>query len=345
METGIRFMSYELLKKPGDMVFTLNMNAARVSSGIKKVIHSYLPEAEIYLSNNQEEAESHIKSIIKKSPRHIFTGGGDGTTYNFLNLIRKYGTKRLEDYPSIGLLGLGTGNGLASEVNSHNLEYVLNQIREGNIFNTREYNLIETEDKIVHFSTLGLDAQVLNDFLALKEEKPFFNKKKMGLPAYLYAYFTKTAHCDALNNKPWEVRVINESDTVYKISHSRGMELLPVKKGEIIYEGPANLAGVGTASNYGFNFKVFPFAPAKKDFMNLRIVNISNRVFLKNWYALWTGKYENEEIIKDFLVKKVRLQFSQSAPFQTGGDARGYRDEIIYEISDQKVKLIDFSEV
>ncbi len=338
-------MSFELINTPSDIVFTLNRNAARVSNKIKKVIHKYLPEAEVYLSNDQEEAENHIKSILKNSPKHIFTGGGDGTTYNFLNLIRKHGIKRLDEYPSLGLLGLGTGNGLASEVNSHNLEYVLNKIKAGDIFNTREFNLIETEGKLVHFSTLGLDAQVLNDFIALKEEKPLFRKKRMGLPAYLYAYLTKTAHCDALKDKPWEVRIINEGDAVYKINHSSGPVLLPLKKGDTIYEGPANLAGVGTASNYGFKFKVFPFAPAKKDFMNLRIVNISNREFLKNWYSLWNGKYENESIIKDFLVQKVRLQFSKSAPFQTGGDAKGYRDEIIYDISDQKVKLIDFSEL
>jgi diacylglycerol kinase family enzyme len=344
MVIGLKVLSYELLNIPNDLVFTLNRNAARVSNSVLKVIHRHLPKAEIYISENQEEAENHIKSILKSSPKHIFTGGGDGTTYNFLNMVRKHDTKRLDE-TSFGLLGLGTGNGLASELNSHKLEYVLNKIKIGDILKTREFNLIETEGKMVHFSTLGLDAQVLNDFIALKEEKPFFRKKRMGLPAYLYAYSTKTAHCDALNNKPWEVRVINESDTVFKISHSKGMELLPVKKGETIYEGPANLAGVGTASFYGFKFNVFPFAPVKKDYMHLRIVNISNREFLKNCVSLWTGKYENENVIRDFLVKKVRLQFSKSAPFQTGGDAKGYRDEIIYDISDQKVKLIDFSEL
>ena len=337
-------MSYELITPSPDIVFTLNKNAARVTNKIKRIIHQYLPEADVYLSNDQDEAESHIKSILKNPERHIFTGGGDGTTYNFLNMIRKYGNKNLNEYPGLGLLGLGTGNGLASEVNSHNLEYVLNKIKSGNIAQTKEYNLIETDNCLVHFSTLGVDAQVLNDFIEVKDKYPLFRKKRLGLPAYLFAYFTKTSHCDALNKKPWEVRIINEGDAVYSVSHSKEPKLLEINKGDIIYEGPANLAGVGTASNYGFNFKVFPFARQFKDFMNLRIVNISNTEFITHWYALWTGKYENEKVLKDFLVKKVRLQFSKPAPFQTGGDAKGYREEIVYEISEQKVKLIDFTE-
>lgn len=338
-------MKYPLVAEKPSFAFALNKNASRVSNDVKKVIHSYLPEAEVYISNDFEEAENHIKSIIKNQYKYIFTGGGDGTTYHFLNLIRKHGNKNLSDYPSIGLLGLGTGNGLASEVNAHNLEYVLGRIKGGYLHQTKKYNLIETEEHLVHFSTLGLDAQILNDFIDVKEEHPFLKRKGMGLPAYLYAYFSKSMYCDALNNKPWEIQIINEGDEVYKINSDREPELLTMKKGKVIYDGYANLAGVGTATNYGFKFKVFPYARAKKDFMNLRVINLSNSEFLSNWYSLWTGKYKNENILKDFLVKKVRIKFSKPAPFQFGGDAKGFRDEIVYEVSDHKVNLLDFSEL
>jgi len=323
-----------------DIAFFLNKNASKVSEKTLDKIIYHIPNANIYISKDKKEAEHQIKSIINKN-KFIFAGGGDGTLYNLINLIKKHSKKNLNE-SNIGLLGLGTGNGLATEVCSDNFDYVINKIKNRELSKTKEYNLIDVENSLVHFSSLGLDAQILNDFIEIKEEHPFLKKKNMGLLAYLTAYTTKTIH-NKLLKKHWKIQVINEDESIYKISHSKGIELLPISKGELIYEGYSNLAGVGTASNYGFGFKVFPFAKALKNFMHLRIANINNLEMLAHPYSLWSGKYENENFMKDFLVKKVKISFSEPIPFQMGGDAKGYRNEILYSISDQKVNIVDFS--
>jgi len=322
-----------------EFAFFLNNNAGKMNRGILAKITAQFPGAEIFLSHNDNESNLYLQKIIQENYRYLFLGGGDGTFFNFLNQI----PEALNPDLLIGILGLGTGNGLATEVNSTHFQNTLNKIKKSSFANFSNYRLISTEGKFTHFSSVGLDAQVLNDFIRIKNRYPLLKRKYFGLPAYLLAYFLLSAKSEIIRRGVM-VKVINEGEKVYRINEQRQADLLDLKPGEIIYEGLANLTGVATSSFYGFGFKVFPYARLNENLMNLRIANISNQEFLINPRSLWRGSYYNDQFINDYLVTRVRILFAQDSPWQIGGDAFGFRQEITYELSEKKVKILDFSQ-
>jgi diacylglycerol kinase family enzyme len=56
--------------------------------------------------------------------------------------------------------------------------------------------------------------------------------------------------------------------------------------------------------------------------------------------SIWNGTYRSPTI-QDFWVDAVRLEFSKPVPFQVGGDAVGYREEMEFRLSSKSVRLVD----
>ena len=114
-----------------------------------------------------------------------------------------------------------------------------------------------------------------------------------------------------------------------------------IKPGQVIYEGPAGIVGVGTAPFYGFGFTMFPFAGIRPGMMQLRIGTCGPVKILSHLPSLWTGTWRDPEVL-DLLCTKVKVEAKTSVPYQHSGDGQGDRKELIFQVSDRPLKLVDY---
>src|SRR5205085_850540 len=57
-------------------------------------------------------------------------------------------------------------------------------------------------------------------------------------------------------------------------------------------------------------------------------------------YLLWRGGPPPPGIV-DFHCDKVAIRFDREIPLQVGGDAEGYRREVIFEMAERPLQLLD----
>ena len=57
---------------------------------------------------------------------------------------------------------------------------------------------------------------------------------------------------------------------------------------------------------------------------------------------LWRGQTPRTGML-DFQCDKVQVSFDREMPLQIGGDAEGYRKQLVLEMSDRQLELLDFT--
>jgi hypothetical protein len=148
------------------------------------------------------------------------------------------------------------------------------------------------------------------------------------LPGYV---FRPTPHC----------RVINEGGDAYRIGEHGSIVGGPVRKGAVLYEGPAKIAAVGAIPYYGFGFRFFPYAEDRRDRMQLRLSTISAAAFVANFRSIWRGDYDDLETTFDYFVDDVTIEMDPKTPFQIGGDVAGERARVRVRLT-EPIRIADF---
>jgi len=336
----------------------LNENAKKVTRRVKGTIAEIVPKASFYTSRTSEEAYQHVKEIIDRGYERIFSGGGDGSITQLVNMVRRYVDeknrqleslsqdvqKRLKkiSYPSLGILKLGTGNGMAYFVGSKRGMRNIRKTLASPVDRTIRLSLIEAEERCFTFSGLGWDAAIQNDFLWLREkfQWPSIRRWVGGLGGYLASLAIRTIPREIFRRRIPEVTIRSTGGPVYRVIPPGSLVPLEIAPGDVIYEGPANVAGVGTVPYYGFKVKAFPYARMRKNLMNVRIVKAGVFKVLYHAPAIWAGRYRGEGF-QDYLASGITMEFSERMPFQMGGDPYGYRTKITYTMSDHEVDVVD----
>ena len=73
----------------------------------------------------------------------------------------------------------------------------------------------------------------------------------------------------------------------------------------------------------------------------LRLTAIGVPKILANLRTLWRGGPPPRGVF-DFQCDKVLIRFDREMPLQVGGDAEGYRREVVLEMAERPLELIDF---
>ncbi|MBI5526225.1 MAG: hypothetical protein HY897_07805 [Deltaproteobacteria bacterium] len=357
-----RFPSDVATHDPGRFAVLLNINARGVSERVRQTIRRIVPEEHLFISANAEEADRHAATIIERRYDGVFSGGGDGSLVMLINMLWKHvlrlnsrmseaGSQRPEPFrfPMLGILKLGTGNGWAGVVGSKKGVRQLKHALAGGALKFIPFDLIETEGRRFHFSGMGWDAAILNDYLEFKKLGSRFPRLKKfitTLPGYLTSTFLKTIPVEAWKQLRgtggMKIKVVNRGKRLFRIEG--GGRPVPARfgRGDIIYHGPANVIGCATTPNYGFNMKAFPYAMTMPGLMNLRIVQAGIPELVLNMGPIWEGTFRSPRFI-DFLVSDVEIVASKPAPFHIGGDAEGLREQVRFGIASEPVKVLDFS--
>ncbi len=345
---------------PKEFAVILNRNAHRVSRSLVRSARRAAPRIALYTSRTKEEGYQIIKEVLDRGYRRIICGGGDGTLVHILSAAKQHleqrnnrthekgqpGPEGLPQpaLPELGVLKLGTGNSLAPILGSKRGLQPVRQLAQGAEFQTQRIHLIESEDRCFTFCGLGWDAQILNDYVWLKERcRPrLLARMLQNLIGYFAAILFRTIPKVLLTRKRAVATVRSLGQEVYRIGSDGTLEAVACAPGEVFYEGPIHAIGAATTPYYGYGLKAFPDAMKMPGFMQVRVMKAGVTELLTHVPSIWQGTYKSPNFL-DFLVEKVHFTFSETVPLQIGGDAEGYRRELALSVSETSVDFLDFS--
>lgn len=311
----------------------VNGNAKSVTRDVVVALDSILDSGDLFVSRRVEDIEGIAKTLLDRGYGTILTAGGDGTFTVTVTAVFHEARRRGVSLPRFGLLRLGTGNSLAwvlgaskpgpGSLTKRALSADLDRLRAD--AGSRPLRLVEAEGIVSPFCGFGIDANVLADYARTKEllSRGPLRRFAPGLLSYAIAATTRTIPGYLFRKSP-HCRVVNRGNDAFRIGPN-AMLGAPIKKGSIIYEGPATIACVSTIPYYGFGFRMFPHAMDRPDRMQLRVSTAASIPFIKNFGAVWRGEWDDPEYMFDYFVDAVDIEMDPPTNFQIGGDIRGPR--------------------
>jgi diacylglycerol kinase family enzyme len=344
----------------------LNANARSVSESLRRELENFVPAKDLFYSRSFEDARRIARTVLDRGYRTVLTGGGDGTFVGYVNCLYEQamlGARPAQSagaalklapipardirLPRIGVLKLGTGNAVADFGGASGrrvgvVEDIL-RARSGEVSASRPLHLLSHEGKRAPFAGLGIDAALLNDYVFLKErvkgtKLEFLGTGGMG---YFCSIVSRTLPSYALRTAIPHVEVVNLGGPARQIGSDGRPVGREIQRGEILYRGPCKIAAAGTVPNYGFGFQIFPHALRAPGQFQLRLTAIGIPRILRNLRTLWKGGTAPEGVV-DFHCDRVLVKFDRDMPLQVGGDAEGYRREIVLSMAERPLELLDF---
>lgn len=317
----------------------LNANAGRVTEELTASIRTIIPPDRVFLTRSPEHAREVLRSCVESGVRTVFAGGGDGTIVGVINALDEL-RRSHPQVPEVAILRLGTGNALAHWLGSGLPVADLARWRSGAVHRAVTVPMVEAEGTLFPFGGLGHDAAVLNDYNRFKKASRgrWWRPLTFGLLGYLLAAFTRTIP-NYLMRDPVRVRVINLGAPAVRLG-TRGEAVgATVAAGELLYEGPASMVGCATTPMFGYGMRMFPWADARVDRFQLRVLNMGAIQSAANLWPAWQGRLDHPGR-HDFHVDRVRVVFDGAMPYQVGGEAQGYRKELVFGLGAHAVTLI-----
>jgi len=329
----------------GQFAAYLNGNAKKMSPEVVSAFEELIYPDDIFFCSSLEEGVAAARTMLDRGYPTVFTGGGDGTAVNLINDLWSAAGGDRARLPTIGALSFGTGNAMSGMVSSGNPLKDLKSYVANPSMDTTPLGMVESDGRLFPFGGLGVDAQILSDYIAVKEGigggvlKPVFQT----VGGYFFAFFGLTAPrhiSNLLTGKNTIIRIRTLDQTAFAIldDGSPGREFSP---GELLYEGPFTMLLVGTCPYYGYGMKVMPFADLREDAFQLRMVGMSPARLVANLAPLWKGTYRDPELL-DFYCRSVGVELSSPSPYQRGGDLVGDSTELSFRLVPRAVKLLRF---
>jgi diacylglycerol kinase family enzyme len=334
----------------------LNANARSVSDTLKRELENFVPPEDLYYSRCFDDARSISRQVLDKGYRTVLTGGGDGTFVGYVNCLFEQAQQPRVDtalgafklvpvpaseilMPRFGVLKLGTGNAVADYVGASGrrlgvVEDIL-RARSGEVSLARPLHLIVHEGKRAPFAGLGIDAAVLNDYVSMKHHVGH------GGFGYFCSVVGKTLPAYLLKRGIPQVAVVNLGSRAQQLGPDGKPVGREIEPGEVIYRGPCKIAAVSTVPNYGFGFRAFPHALRAPGRFQLRLTAIGIPKILAHLRTLWGGGPTPAGVL-DFHCDRISVRFDREMPLQVGGDAEGYRREVVFEMAERPLELLDF---
>ncbi len=323
----------------GSCAVVLNAQAGRVTPRVARAIERLVGPEHVFLTRSEDHAREVLRRCVERGYEAVFAGGGDGTIVQAINTLAELvpaGGHR----PHVGILPLGTGNALARWVGSADPLGALRAWRERAVHRIQPLRMVRWGDTMFPFGGLGDDAAVLNDYEDTRRRLAGTPLARLGrgLSGYLIAGLLRTIPRYLRRRRP-EVEVVNLGRPAWRID-PEGEEIgPPIPTGGVLYRGPCSQVGAATTPVLGYGIRLYPHATRRADAFHLRLFDFSPLESLVHLPAAWRGRLVHPRC-HDFYAERVRIRFDQAVPFQVGGDAAGYRDEVTFELARQPVALI-----
>jgi diacylglycerol kinase family enzyme len=322
------------------LAILINANAKRGGRRVAAQIARALPGANVRVTRSAEEIDAWLRML--PPTRGVLAAGGDGTAIALVNALARV-TPEASPLPVVGVLPLGTGNAWAHALGAPKLHRCLQLLAAtSGALPTREFGLIEVEGTLSHFAGSGWDAMILDDYKQqLAASRGPGRRLSRSVYGYLSAALVRTTPKVLLFGNPHLV-IENLGDAVYSASDEGRPQLLAdVRRGAVLYDGPAGAASAGTCPEYGYRFKAFPLAERMPGFINVRVYTRGFFHALTAIPRLWRGEHPIAGM-HDWFATAVRMTFSRPVPLQIAGDAHGTRQCIEYRAAQRSVRMGDW---
>jgi diacylglycerol kinase family enzyme len=316
----------------------VNANAKRGGRRLAVQIARALPGAMVRLTRTIDEVDSWLRSLVE--PRCILSAGGDGSAVALLNALDRVLPKS-DRFPPVGVLPLGTGNAWAHSLGARKLDACIKALakHEGPV-PTKRYGLLECDGVLTFFGGCGWDAQILDDYRKQVEASPSSRIAK-SVWGYVTAMFARTVPKTILHGRP-HVIIENLSDEVFTVDGDGKLHPMDrARRGTILYEGMASVAGAATCPEFGYGFRAYPHAERLLGFMNVRVYDIPASRAIMDIPKLWRGEHPLRGM-HDWFSKEIRMTFSRPMPLQIGGEAVGSRLTVECKSSTRSVDALDW---
>ena len=317
----------------------LNANAGRVTQKLEKRLRPLVPEGRFFMTRSQLHSRDVLQSCLDNNVSAIFAGGGDGTIVDVINSLYEL-QKPGQALPKVGALRLGTGNALAGWLGSSNPQRDLSSWKAQRIHQLQNVHMVEAEDTLFPFAGLGIDAAILNDYCQVKSysKGQWYENLAKGITGYVMAGYSKTLP-QYIKNPTNQVRIVNLGRPAFRIGPNGREVGAPIPTGATIYEGNASVVAVGSTPFYGYNMKMFPYATMRKGRFQLRMINMTPIQVATNIWAAWNGNLVHPGLC-DFYADRIRVTFENAVPYQLGGEAVGYRNELTFSLKADPIQMI-----
>jgi diacylglycerol kinase family enzyme len=320
----------------------VNANAKRGGRRIAVQIARALPAAKVKLTRSIEEVEGWLRSVLagREPIRCILSAGGDGSAVTLLNALDRVVPKG-DPLPPVGALPLGTGNAWAHALGARKLDACVRALaRHGGPVPTRRYALFTCDGMLTFFGGCGWDAQVLDDYRQQVAQSPSRRVAK-SVWGYVSAMLFRTVPKSILHGRP-HVIIENLGDEVYGLDETGRLRRVEgAKRGSILYEGMASVAGAATCPEFGYGFRAYPFAERLLDRVNIRVYDQKTLAAVVTIPRLWRGEHPLAGM-HDWFVTEARMTFSRPIPLQIGGEAFGTRQTVEFKILERHVDALDW---
>ena len=318
----------------------LNKNARKVNARMINKIKAEVPNADVFVTGNMTEAEAALTKVARGRYDLCFTGGGDGTVCHAVTRLSELSGRR--SAPPIGVLPLGTGNAIASFLESPSVEDCVrgSELATTESLSFPEMSIPEREDhdpiskRQAAFGGFGWDAFVLDRYFKWRDicrKSPLLKPIGEGLLAYLIAGIGWAVPEMLLTRPRWNITVRNGSSEAFQ-TNKEGEIIKVFAPQEVLYQGPARLFSFGTCPFFGFRMKALPLAAATPDLMQVRIVDFSPLTTVLYLPKIWRGEFSHPRLW-DFLVSDFEVSLSKDAALQMGGDVIGHSDRFKVNMS------------
>lgn len=326
------------MKDGAGLAILVNANAKRGGRRVAAQIRRALPGANVRLTRSIEEIDGWLRTL--SDPKCVLAAGGDGTAVALLSALDRV-VPAGDPLPPVGSIPLGTGNAWAHSLGARKLGLCVQALAKlDGPAPTKRATVFECEGHVTFFAGCGWDAQILNDFKEQVEASPSRRLAK-SVWGYLSAMTLRTVPKAVVQGRP-QVTIENLGDTVFTVTaDGRVSKLYGARRGTVLYDGWASVAGAATCPEFGYRFRAYPFAERMLGLMNVRVYDRTPAGALRSIPALWRGQHPLEGM-HDWFTDHVRLTYSRPMALQIGGEAIGVRRTVECKASPRLVDALDW---
>ncbi len=286
-----------------NILFVINpISGGKAKLRIPALIDKYLDKEKFNANFRLTEYVGHATEIVEEAITKNFdiivAAGGDGT-------INEVASKVLEHKKILGILPLGSGNGLARFLNI-------------------PQNLKEAILLINQLKTDVIDSAYFNN-------KSFFNLAGMGFDAHLSAAFSKDKKRGLTGYIKLSLKeVFNYKDELY-ILNIDGVE----------YKRKAFAITVANSSQYGNNVYIAPNASVKDGLLDVCIIKPFSLFKLPVLsYVMLKGTAETSDMIEIIKGKNIKISRAQDGPVHVDGEPLKMGKELEAKINPLSLEVI-----
>lgn len=266
------------------------------------VLKTYLVESlpnffiEFYMTKGQNDQEHIIKTLKRFKPQIVLVGGGDGTVRMVTPLLMS--TKMV-----MGILPLGSANGLSKCLEIQDLENALNIINYGKVMPMDVLRI--NGEYCIHLADFGFNANLIKNF----EEK-----ERRGMLGYLTSSVTEIFKVD-----PKIFEVIVDGQTV---------------------EVESKMVVIANGNRYGTGAEINPgskLSDGRFEIISINPATIDDH--LKMSLALYNGTIKDLPNVTCWQTDHCIIKNKQGAGFQIDGDWIGLLSEIEVTVENQVIHV------